>query len=62
MIKCMDGKIRWIGIDKWINICKDSSSNSKIYVLHAADDYSTERRLITHYNHFKNDKCIFSSI
>ena len=49
-------------IDKWINISKMGAKSSKIYVLHAADDYSTEKRLATHVNHFKNRNCIFSSM
>jgi hypothetical protein len=55
-------KGRVLLIDKWYWIMLDRSPTSKIYVMHAADDYSPSNRLATHYKHFTTDKnCIFST-
>ena len=47
-------------IDKWIYIASIASATSKIYVLHAADCYSSPKRLSIHYEHFRDKDCIFS--
>ncbi len=57
--KSLDKKI--LLIDKWIGIAKDASDTSKIFVLQAADCYSSPRRLLVHYQHFLDDKCYFST-
>lgn len=54
-------KGKYLLIDKWINIAKITSKNSKIFVLHAADCYSPPKRLYIHYQHFKKPKCYFST-
>ena len=46
---------------KWINIAKLSAPSSKIFVMHATDDYSPTKRLSIHYQHFNNPKCVLSS-
>jgi hypothetical protein len=46
---------------KWINIAKDCSKTSTIFVLQAADDYSPTKRLYQHYEHFKNKNCLLST-
>jgi len=48
-------------INKWIHISRLSDPNSKIFVLHAVDCYSSPKRLYIHNEHFKNSNCIFSS-
>ena len=48
-------------LEKWINIAKISDKNSKIFVKHAVDCYSSPKRLYIHYEHFKNDMCYYST-
>ena len=54
-------KDKYLLIDKWRNIAKMASKNSKIYVMHAIDCYSPPKRLSIHFNHFKNPACFFST-
>lgn len=54
-------KGKYILIDKWINISKIASKNSKIFVMHDADDFSPTKRLYIHYEHFKNKNCYLST-
>lgn len=62
--ECRKEQDKFIGkfllIDKWIQIAWMSSNNSKIFVLHAIDDYSPPKRLYIHHEHFKNNQCILS--
>lgn len=49
---------RYLLLEKWkymANIAK-----SQIYVMHAADCYSSPYRLYIHYQHFKNKDCYYS--
>lgn len=48
-------------IEKWKYIGLMASNTSKVYVLHAADDYSPPKRLYIHYKHLKNKRCQFST-
>jgi len=48
-------------LEKWIDIAKDADKNSKIFVKHACDCYSSPNRLYIHYEHFKNDNCYYST-
>ena len=48
-------------LEKWINIAKISDKNSKIFVKHSVDCYSSPKRLYIHYEHFKNDMCYYST-
>ena len=48
-------------INKWVVISKIADKNSKIFVMHASDDYSPPKRLHIHNEHFKNSKCVISS-
>lgn len=54
-------KNKYLLIDKWINIAKIASSESKVYVMHATDCYSPPKRLITHWEHFQNKECFLST-
>ena len=54
-------KGRFLLINKWIDIAKGASKTSKIYVLHAADCYSSPKRLYIHKKHFENNNCYFST-
>ena len=48
-------------LEKWINMAKIADNNSKIFVKHAVDCYSSPKRLYIHYEHFKNDMCYYST-
>ena len=48
-------------LEKWINIAKIADNNSKIFVKHAVDCYSSPKRLYIHYEHFKNEMCYYST-
>ena len=48
-------------LEKWINMAKIADKNSKIFVKHAVDCYSSPKRLYIHYEHFKNDTCYYST-
>ena len=48
-------------INKWIQIAKYASPTSKVFVMHAADCYSSPKRLSIHYSHFKENTCYFST-
>jgi len=48
-------------IEKWKSIALLASNTSKVYVLQAADCYSSPKRLYIHYQHFKNRRCYFST-
>lgn len=52
---------KFLLIDKWRGIANQSSHESKIFVLHAADCFSPPNRLAIHYRHFLNKKCFFST-
>lgn len=54
-------KHKYLLLDKWSNIAKMASAKSKIFVMHAIDDYSAPKRLYIHYEHFKNPDCYFST-
>jgi hypothetical protein len=54
-------KGKFLLIDKWIGMAKQASATSKIFVLHAADCYSSPQRLYIHNTHFKNKTCLFST-
>lgn len=46
---------------KWAKIAQQSNSESKILVMHAADDYSPPKRLMIHHRHLTtNPKCFLS--
>lgn len=46
---------------KWISIAKSATSTSKILVMQDSDDYSPNKRLYIHREHFKNRNCILST-
>ena len=48
-------------LEKWINMARVADKNSKIFVKHAVDCYSTPKRLYIHYEHFKNEMCYYST-
>ena len=48
-------------MEKWKNISLFSDNNSKIFVKHACDCYSSPNRLSIHYKHFKNSMCYYST-
>lgn len=54
-------KGKFLLIDKWIGMANQASATSKIFVLHAADCYSSPRRLYIHNTHFENKSCLFST-
>ena len=49
-------------VAKWLGIRDEASTTSSIYVLHAADCFSPDRRLYIHNKHFdKHKDCILST-
>ena len=52
---------RYTLLEKWINIANIADNNSKIYVKHACDDYSSPKRLYIHYKHFEIPACHYST-
>ncbi len=55
-------KHKYLLIDKWVNMAKDSSGSTLVYVMKAVDNYSPPNRLSIHYKHITQDKfCIHSS-
>lgn len=54
-------KGKYILIDKWLFMAKDSDPNSQIFVFQDADDYSPSKRLSIHRTHFSNKKCRYST-
>lgn len=48
-------------LDKWINMAKNSTPSSKIFVLQLCDEYSPPRRLAIHYKNFSNNNCLIST-
>lgn len=56
-----NNKIVYTLLQKWILMAKISAPNSKIFVKHAADCYSSPKRLYIHHEHFKDEKCYYST-
>ena len=55
-------KGRILLLDKWVWMAMASSPTSKVYVLQAADCYSSPHRLFIHYQHFtRHPKCYLST-
>lgn len=46
---------------KWIMISKKTSDTSNIFVMQDSDDFSPNRKLYIHKEHFKNKDCVLSS-
>ena len=48
-------------LEKWISMAQLADKNSRIFVKHATDDYSSSKRLYIHYEHFKHKNCYLST-
>lgn len=52
---------RLLPLDRWLSMVKYADTNSRIFVMHSVDEYSSPKRLWIHYQHFQNKDCYIST-